>query len=286
MEKVFEIINKRDSVRTYSPLAIEEEKREVLSQFFDSNTKGPFGNSVRFKLVDIKKETQGELKKYVSYGNIKGAHTFIVGAVKKGSMAMEDFGYCMQKNVLMATSLGLGTVWLGGSINRSSFADSLKKTEDELIPAITPLGYGADKRSMMDKVISTVSGGKNRLAFEKLFFSKDLSSALTKENCKNYKDPLEAVRLAPSASNKQPWRIVKDKKKDVFHFYMNEHPSMKKEPSNPQFKGIHIQHNDMGIAMCHFELTATELGLNGRWEILHDHAPLGDLVYVVSWIAS
>jgi hypothetical protein len=42
----------------------------------------------------------------------------------------------------------------------------------------------------------------------------------------------------------------------------------------------------MGIAMCHFELTARALGLNGRW-IIKD--PLietpENTEYTVSWIA-
>jgi len=45
---------------------------------------------------------------------------------------------------------------------------------------------------------------------------------------------------------------------------------------------------DVGIAMSHFELTARELGLNGRWE---DNDPKLDLPspqveYSASWIAA
>lgn len=69
--------------------------------------------------------------------------------------------------------------------------------------------------------------------------------------------PLEMVRLAPSASNKQPWRIIKDG--EGFHFYLS--------PSKGYSKnlGLDIQRIDMGIAMCHFELTAKDLGLSGSW---------------------
>ena len=46
-----------------------------------------------------------------------------------------------------------------------------------------------------------------------------------------------------------------------------------------------LQNVNMGIAMCHFELTARELGLDGRWEINPPQvAALDGLAeYTVSW---
>ena len=84
---------------------------------------------------------QDEIKTLGTYGFIKGASVFIVGAVAKGEWAMEDYGYCMEKNILAATHLGLGTCWLGGTFNRSASASRISKRDDEVIPAITPVGY-------------------------------------------------------------------------------------------------------------------------------------------------
>lgn len=64
--------------------------------------------------------------------------------------------------------------------------------------------------------------------------------------------PLEMIRLAPSAVNKQPWRmVVMD---DVVHFCLQR---------SKNFGGgkIDMQKIDMGIALCHFELMAKELGI-------------------------
>lgn len=277
MEKIFETIKKRYSVRTYETQPVESEKLQKLNEFLALNTKGPFESKVRFKLVELSEDTVTELKKLVSYGNVKGARMFIAGSVVKGKYAMEDFGYCMEKNILMATSLSLGTVWLGGSLNRSTFASILGASDEEVIPAVTPLGYPSDKRSVVDKLIHTLSGGKNRKEFGELFYSENLSTPLDKAICGKYYDALEAVRLAPSASNKQPWRIIKEKGKNNFHFYLNEHPT------NNVMKDIKIQNNDMGIAMCHFELTAREQGLEGAWHVDRPDLPMGNLVYIVSW---
>ena len=47
-----------------------------------------------------------------------------------------------------------------------------------------------------------------------------------------------------------------------------------------------MQRLDMGIAMCHFELSAKELGLEGRWVVAeHDIRTPGELtLYTASWI--
>lgn len=90
------------------------------------------------------------------------------------------------------------------------------------------------------------------------------------------------VRLAPSASNKQPWRIVKETGRDVFHSYLKENPIY-----NRILGEIKIQNLDLGIAMCHFELAARELGLKGSWEITGGtklETKGNELKYIVSWI--
>jgi len=47
-----------------------------------------------------------------------------------------------------------------------------------------------------------------------------------------------------------------------------------------------MQRLDMGIAMCHFELTARELGLKGKWGIQDPKVKLPDDLteYTISWI--
>ncbi|MCX7774346.1 MAG: nitroreductase family protein [Clostridia bacterium] len=279
MENVLEVIRQRYSVRTYEPKPVEPDKLQKLENFLLTLNKGPFGSKVRYKLIDIGDKADSELKKFISYGNIKGARYFIDGTVEKGEMAMEDFGYCMEKAVLFATSLGLGTVWLGGSLNRGVFAEKMNATENEVIPAITPVGYAAEKRGLMDRMLRTMSGGKNRKPFSELFFNGDLSVPLDQAAAGKYFDVLEAVRWSPSASNKQPWRIIKDKSKNDFHLYISEAPGY-----NSAIKDIRMQYNDMGIAMAHFELSAQAQGLSGSWKVQKPPMDSGSLNYIVSWI--
>jgi hypothetical protein len=193
---------------------------------------------------------------------------------------MEDYGYCMEKNILKATSMGLGTCWLGGAFKRIGFADKMGVTEGELLPAITPLGYSREKRSLIDGIFRFVVASDKRKPWNELFYLHDTDHPLDDQNSDRFHTPLECVRIAPSASNKQPWRIIKDKDQETFHFYLKRTPGYENIT-----KDIKLQNVDMGIAMCHFELSAKELGLKGDWSVSDPHMQKNDMEYIVSWIS-
>ncbi len=288
MESVIETMKKRFSVRGYDDKIVEENKRKKLIEYLESYRKGPFGNTVRFQLVDISEIDSGELKAFGTYGMIRGAKLYLAGAVKKVDGAMEDFGYCMESAILKAAELGISTCWLGGTLNRNTFAEKIGLQEDEVIPAVTPLGYPGDKNTLLANVMRTFSPrsarsrtAHNRKDFGELFFEGNIKTPLEKEMDGKYEAVLESVRIAPSATNKQPWRIIKEKERDRddFHFYMNEDRLY-----NNFFKDIKLQNMDLGIAMCHFDFASRELGLAGNWSFDKPGLDAGSLVYIASWI--
>jgi Nitroreductase len=278
MPSIIETIQKRVSVRSYSDQEVTEEVKAKFRIVLEEHCQGPFGNSVRFELVEAAENIKQELKELGTYGFIRGSRLFIGGAVKKGGHAMEDFGYCMEQNVLKATEWGLGTCWLGGALNRSTFAQRMNASPDEVIPAITPLGYPGDKPGFVDTMTRIVAGSRHRKEFGELFYSGDCHTPLEKISCGKYELALECVRVAPSASNKQPWRIIKEKERNCFHFYLKENSFY-----NHMLKDIQIQNLDLGIALCHFELAAKELGLKGEWIIQPPQLNAADWQYIASW---
>lgn len=275
---IIETIKTRKSFRTYSNRAIEPGKISELKQFLASNTKTPFGSKVGFHLIDFNEMEIGELKNLTTYGVIKGARQFIVGTVEKQPRAMEDYGYCMEKNILKATSMGLGTCLLGGTFKRSGFAGKINLGESELLPVISPVGYSSDKRSVVDRMFRFVAASDKRKPWHELFYLHDIDTFLDKENSGSFDTPLECVRIAPSASNKQPWRIIKGKDQNAFHFYLKRTPGYENI-----VKDIRLQNVDMGIAMCHFELSANELGFTGDWNVNNLQIKSDDMEYIVSW---
>jgi hypothetical protein len=116
---IIETIKERISCRTYGDRPIEPDKTETLKTFLKENTSSPFGSEIRFQLLDFTELGMSETRMRGTYGVIKGTRQFMAGAVRNRPKAMEDYGYCMEKNILKATSLGLGTCWLGGTFNRT-----------------------------------------------------------------------------------------------------------------------------------------------------------------------
>jgi len=271
-------IKKRVSCRTYKNDPIKERDQQKLRDFLLTNVRGLFGNLVRFELIDLAVKEREEIKTLATYGFIKGASLFIVGAVAKGDRSMEDYGYCMEKNILVATHLGLGTCWLGGTFNRSASASRINQRDDEVVPAITPVGYPKDIKSIMDRAIRFFAKSNSRKAWEELFFCGDTRNPLTRGIAGAYALPLECVRIGPSASNRQPWRVVREKDRDVFHFYISRTPGYAE-----RYPNVSLQDVDMGIAMCHFEVALQEMNQKGKWQKVQFAPPLRGLEYVVSW---
>ncbi len=263
-EPITEIIRKRFSCRTYIDTPIVEDDRKRLSDYLSATGKGPFGTAVRFKLIAATDQDRKALKGLGTYGFIKGAIGFIVGAVGPSPKNLEDFGYMMERAILFATDMGLGTCWLGGSFTRSSFAKKISATVAELVPAVASVGYIL-QQEQSSLTIRQIVGGYNRKPWENLLFREKFGIPLSSDDAGTYALPLEMVRIGPSASNKQPWRIIKDA--GSWHFYMQRTRGYGNSLTFRLLNIADLQRVDMGIAMCHFELTASELGWKGKWEI-------------------
>ncbi len=277
------IIRRRFSCRSYIPKPIEPELKERLSNFLAGSPTGPLGTGVRFELVSAGENDSTVLKGLGTYGFIKGARGFIVGAVEKlENHNMEDYGYLMERAVLFATDIGLGTCWLGGTFNKSGFARKISLKENEMLPAVVAVGYVADKRRWFDSFIRRRAGSDSRLPWTRLFFDRTFSTGLPVEVTDAFATPLEMVRLGPSASNRQPWRIVRDNKQ--WHFYL-QRTSGYADRNKTFFKLADMQRIDMGIAMCHFDLTVREMGMSGGWIFSEQHIDTPDTLteYIVTW---
>lgn len=275
------IINERISRRTYLTQPIEKDlKKKIVDLLKNNEFKSPFSThagKIRFELIEVSNFDPSEKKRLGTYGFIKGAQFFIVGAVEKTNYCGEHYGYNLETIILAATDLGLGTCWLGGFFNRSLFSAKIKCGSEEEVPAITPIGYYGEALSR-EKFIRRIAKADRRLQWDQIFFDDDFNTPLSRDDAGEFITMLENVRLSPSAGNKQPWRIVKEHDRKVFHFYV-----LRSE------KFIGVRYNrfrplDIGIAVSHFDLTAKELGIGGTW--FFEQPKLSgseELSYVLSW---
>jgi nitroreductase len=280
-----DIIKTRVSCRTFENLPITQDLMDKMTEFIGSNINPPFGSKAEFQIIytpDIKDKL-----KIGTYGFINGAQYFIIGKIKKGQRDLEDYGYLMEKIILYATSLSLGACWLGGTFTKDSIIKIINLTDDETCPAISPLGYKAEKRGLLEQSLRKMAGSDNRIPFTELFFEESLDTPLVHDNSNPYIIPLEMVRLAPSASNKQPWRIIKEIGKNIFHFYIIRPNNYEKTKGvsilTKLLKVADLQRVDIGIAMSHFEISCNELGLNGHWEESSTNKIINGAQYIVTW---
>jgi len=261
-----ETIQKRRSVRTYTGEPLREEHTTQIKQFIDS-LQAPFDAKARIELLSI--HFNDKPVKLGTYGYIKGASDYLALIYEEAPFAETAAGYMFEQVLLFCTGLDLGTCWLGGSFSRSDFKKQIQLKPNEKLRIVSPVGYASDKQRFLEKYI--VGADKNhasRKPFGELFFDKHFDIPLTDASAGIFLSPLEMVRLAPSANNKQEWRALLEDK--TLHFY--------KKPY------LNFDSIDMGIALCHFEQSCKELGIEGRFEILKDFPENDKIKYVISWI--
>ena len=258
MEAIMEIsyiqlMEERHSVRTFDGRPVPMEIRDRLIQAAEQ-TESPFGAKARAGLIE---QAPGAGTPHLgTYGVIKGAALYLGIISQRHHFELEHIGYVGQELLLLAQSMGLSGCWLGGTFNKTVFAKAMGLGEKEIMPAVIPLGWPADKVRMTEKVMRTTTKADSRLPWDQLFFRDSFKVPLTEKAAGHYAAALECIRLAPSAVNKQPWRIIFHD--HGFHFYQAH-------TINTPGREMDIQRIDMGIAMCQFHLAMKELGAVGRF---------------------
>ncbi len=273
------LIEQRYSCRSYTKDPISETDQAALHAFLSKEASGPFGSNSRFKLEAAAPGDTSMLKDLGTYGLLKNPTAFIIGAVSESKMHLEDFGYIMENIILKATDLGLGTCWLGGTFSRSTFAARMNLKDEEIMPAVSAAGNIAPRRTIREGISRKVAKSDHRRPWENIFFDETPGKAMTPDAAGAYGEILELVRLAPSASNRQPWRFIKDKKN--FHFYLKRDEKYTKQLKT--VKAEDLQRVDIGIAICHFELSAREAGLKGEWIDADPGIPFEETEYIITW---
>lgn len=265
----------RISIRTYEKKALSEDVQKLIKKLIEKNEqkKGPFGHQIRYFVDHQNQAIDEEAKRIGTYGFIKHAPNFIGGIINHVPHATVDFGYLFEALVLDLTKEGLGTCWLAGTFHRSAFQELIK--EGEIIPAITPVGYPEDHLSLREHAIRFAIKADRRKPFDQMFFLGDINHPLNEDPTYEFYEPLHFVKLAPSASNKQPWRIIMDK--NMAHFFLEKTPNYN---TNRPFV---IQELDIGIAIYHFEMGLIELGKSYEIKEVSCTHPNG-FDYIISFI--
>ena len=258
-----EAIHARASWRSFLDEPLSAEARRELAATWES-CPTPFPAQLRFAWLDLGGEDARDPKRLGTYGTILGARTYVVGAVRRGPFDLEMFGYALERVILAATRLGLGTCWLGGAFTRGHYAEWFGVRPDEILPAVTPVGKVTRHRSWTDRTLRFTAGSRARRSWDTLFFDARFGRPLRRVPDSPLTMILEAVRVGPSASNRQPWRFVCEDGGACLHLVLRRTPGYR-AVSRGALGTVDLQRLDTGIAMCHVDLAAEALGRAGGW---------------------
>ena len=248
---LMELVKSRRSVRTFDGKAPDkEEVRDLLR--YAGEAGNPYDLPITWKVMGAKKNG---LKCPV----ISGTDACIAGKMQRAPHAEEAFGYVFERVVLFTEAKGIGTTWIGGTMDRAAFERAMGLEEGEVMPCVSPLGYPAKKMSLRETMMRKGVKADSRLPFEELFFDGSFETPLNTEKAGELANALEMVRWAPSAVNRQPWRVVISG--NTVHFYEKKNKGFVSDATGD------IQKIDVGIALCHFMAGLEEKGENAEIEI-------------------
>lgn len=190
-----------------------------------------------------------------SYGRVRGAHSAMVFLGRGDAVGLDNHvGYVSEALVLEATALGLGTVWVGGGIDRRRAQGLVDLGADERVFGASPLGAPVAETGVLGRSKREVPTLDRRKPL--LTIAPTLSDAWPAWA----RAAVEHARWAPSAVNRQPWRFAYQDGGLVVRVVGSE-------------MGAHVTRRlDAGIAMLHAELGARSAGVTGSWTDLADSA--------------
>lgn len=182
-----------------------------------------------------------------AYGKVTGA-THVIAMVTDGGSKTADqhAGYAGEAAVLEATALGLDTCWVGGFFDPRKVARMIDIGASERVVAVSPVGRARDGLTGTERAMSAMAASRNRKPLEVIAPGSEGWPAWARRAA-------ECVRNAPSAVNRQPWRLRLDSESLVIaRDSAIETPKVSKAL-------------DCGIAMLHAELGAHAAGVTGSW---------------------
>lgn len=218
---LYDMTFKRKSIRKYDLNPIEDRVIGEIGEFIDSLK--PLYDNIKTEIKIIKRDNLSVLLP------VKAPHYLLMTSENKEGY-LTNAGFMLEQIDLFLSSIGIGSCYLG----MAQPTKATKKGSELEFVMVLALGNSAE-------VIHRV---------EVKEFKRKSISQIT--NCIGMDNLLEPARLAPSATNSQPWYFTGEG--EVIHLYclkLNIVKVLIYEKMNKI---------DMGIALCHIWVAAKHFG--------------------------
>ncbi len=244
-EKLYNEIFKRKSVRKYKPESLDEKTLIDISNFINNEAKALYRNiNIESKIV-----SKSEIKSLLP---INAPHYILLFSETKEGY-LNNAGFILQQLDLYFSANRLGSCWFGLS------KPAREVREKSNLNYVITLAFGKTDKKLHRQNLAE-------------FKRKDITDIRDKKG----KDKLlEAARLAPSATNGQPWffKVFEDKI-DVYR----QQPNFIKAIFYDKMNKI-----DMGIAICHIWLAANHFNKTIEFDLSEENVEsLKEYIYVLS----
>jgi nitroreductase len=232
---LYDAIYRRKSIRKYSDEEVHIGVLEELKDYVKLVPKLYNDIDIDVHIVEDGSKIQAIMSGIIgSYGKIKAPHYIVVTSeVKEGYL--ENVGFALEHIVLKMTDMNIGTCWIGGQVKKNLLNGIINMKANHVPVIVVSFGYPKDE----NETIKTFVNSRKRKHIKE-FFSGNLDS--------QWEKIMEAVRIAPSAINGQPWRFFRDGNRiDVYSTKKNFLIAKHLETMN---------RIDIGIALCHLYIAA------------------------------
>jgi hypothetical protein len=276
------IMRARHSCRSFQIRKLTQKDHDELLKSIQFHSKSSFSgqSSVRFEYLSAP----------LTVWPVVNATEFLVAIAPKEYNRLDilDVGHNLQKIVIDATRLGLGTCWIGPGVDHSSVIAQLGNRYDpdkDHIICVCAVGYPSKYIPVFVRIFNHQF--LNRLPLNTLFFSDErFEKPLNVETSpfnrfdRNY----EVCQWAPSSYNGQTTRCVAltDKGGSLF----------KRMDFYATTKSRYYAPIAVGIWCANWELGCEELGITGHFKVLPEMAKNGEktiaagfpIRYDISWL--
>lgn len=240
-------INIRTAVRAYDDEPIDDDAARQLEMTLQPvNLLG----NVNLQLVLNQPKVFEEAN---ASGHLTGAANYIaIVAPKDDEQAKERAGFYAERAVLTATLLGLGTLWVAGSWDKTEAAKHCRIAKDETLLLAVVIGYPKNHLAYQSMTYDELCERQRTHRASKTYeqFTATMDDATRTQAPDWFKAGVEAAMKAPSAMNRQPITFSYNPDDDTAAAHIDTSAGDE-----------HYALNDLGIAKLHFQIGAGQ----GQW---------------------